>query len=170
MTVPGSHRPMGSPRTDSEKCSICCASGGWCSRKKVFTLCQRALGREPRDFADYARDAAMQSINVAALRWPFMAAFFGTAASCALLAVGWLFWRQEHLDSFLFIGGVIYLVGSLLVTALFNVPRNEKLADVRSDSAEAAELWSRYVAEWTAWNHLRAVASLLAAALLTIAI
>ena len=114
--------------------------------------------------------AAMQSINVAALRWPFMAAFFGTAASCAFLVVGSLFWRQEHLDSFLFIGGVIYLVGTLLVTALFNVPRNEKLADVRSDSAEAAEIWSRYVAEWTTWNHLRAFASLLAAALLTIAL
>ncbi len=114
--------------------------------------------------------AAMQSINAAALRWPFMAAFFGTAASCALLVVGSLFWRQEHLDSFLFIGGVIYLVGTLLVTALFNVPRNEKLADVRSDSAEAAEIWSRYVAEWIAWNHLRAFASLLAAALLTIAL
>ena len=114
--------------------------------------------------------AAMQSINVAALRRPFMAAFFGTAASCAFLVVGSLFWRQEHLDSFLFIGSVIYLVGTLLVTALFNVPRNEKLADVRSDSAEAAKIWSRYAAEWTAWNHLRAFASLLAAALLTIAL
>ena len=114
--------------------------------------------------------AAMRSINVAALRWPFMAAFFGTAASCALLAVGSLFWRQDHFDSYLFIGGVIYLVGTVLVTVLFNVPRNEKLIDVRSDSVEGTELWSRYVAEWTAWNHVRALASLLAAALLTIAL
>ena len=113
---------------------------------------------------------AMRSINVAALRWPFMAAFFGTAASCALLAVGSLFWRQDHFDSYLFIGGVIYLVGAVLVTVLFNVPRNEKLIDVRSDSVEETELWSRYVAEWTAWNHVRALASLLAAALLTIAL
>ena len=114
--------------------------------------------------------AAMRSINVAALRWPFMAAFFGTAASCALLAVGSLFWRQDHFDSYLFTGGVIYLVGTVLVTVLFNVPRNEKLIDVRSDSVEGTELWSRYVAEWTAWNHVRALASLLAAALLTIAL
>ena len=114
--------------------------------------------------------AAMQSINVAALRWPLMAAFFGTAASCALLAVGSLFWTQDHFDSYLFIGGVVYLVGTVLVTILFNVPRNEKLIDVRSDSVEGTELWSRYVAEWTAWNHVRALASLLAAALLTIAL
>jgi len=114
--------------------------------------------------------AAMRSINVAALRWPFMAAFFGTAASCALLAVGSLFWRQDHFDSYLFISGVIYLVGTVLVTVLFNVPRNEKLIDVRSDSVEGTELWSRYMAEWTAWNHVRALASLLAAALLTIAL
>ena len=114
--------------------------------------------------------AAMQSINVAAIRWPFMAVFFGTASSCALLAVGSLFWRQEHPDSYLLIGGVIYLVGTLLVTALFNVPRNERLANVESDRIEGAELWSRYVAEWTAWNHVRVFASLLAAALLTIAL
>ena len=93
--------------------------------------------------------AAMRSINVAALKWPFMAAFFGTAASCALLAVGSLFWRQDHFDSYLFIGGGIYLVGAVLVTVLFNVPRNEKLIGVRSDSVEGTELWSRYVAEWT---------------------
>ncbi len=99
-----------------------------------------------------------------------MAAFFGTAASCALLAVGSLFWRQDHFDPYLSIGGVIYLVGTVLVTILFNVPRNEKLIDVRSDSVEGTELWSRYVAEWTAWNHVRALASLLAAALLTIAL
>ncbi len=49
-----------------------------------------------------------------------MAAFFGTVASCALLAVGSLFWRQDHFDSYLFIGGVIYLVGTVLVTVLFN--------------------------------------------------
>ena len=114
--------------------------------------------------------AAMRSINVTVLRWPFMAAFFGTAASCALLAIGSLFWRQDHFDSYLFIGSVIYLVGAVLVTALFNVPRNEKLIDVRSDSVEGTEHWSRYVAEWTAWNHVRALASLLAAALLTIAL
>jgi uncharacterized membrane protein len=114
--------------------------------------------------------AAMQSINVTALRWPLMAAFFGTAASCALLAGGSFFWRQGPLDPYLTIGGSIYLAGTLLVTVLFNVPRNEKLAGVGSDSAEAAELWSRYLAEWTAWNHLRAFASLLAAALLTIAL
>ncbi len=114
--------------------------------------------------------AAMRSINVAALRWPFMAAFFGTAASCALLAVGSLFWRQDHFDSYLFIGGVTYLAGTVLVTVLFNVPRNEKLIGVRPGSVEGAEFWSRYLAEWTAWNHVRALASLLAAALLTIAL
>jgi len=116
------------------------------------------------------RIPSMQSINVAAVRWPLMAAFFGTAASCAWLAVAALFWRRDHFDTYLFTGGVTYLLGTVLVTILFNVPRNEKLIDVRSDSDEGAELWSRYVAEWTAWNHVRALAALLAAALLTIAL
>jgi uncharacterized membrane protein len=49
------------------------------------------------------------------------------------------------------------------------VPRNNALAAVRPDSVEGARLWSEYVPVWTAWNHVRATAALVAAALLTVA-
>lgn len=56
------------------------------------------------------------------------------------------------------------MIGSFGVTAAFNVPRNERLAPLAPDSAEAADYWPRYVREWLWWNHVRTVASLAAAA------
>jgi uncharacterized membrane protein len=42
------------------------------------------------------------------------------------------------------------------------VPRNDALAAVAP--------WSRYLDEWTMWNHVRTVAALAAAAALTMAV
>jgi len=50
------------------------------------------------------------------------------------------------------------------------VPLNDALATVHPEGAHAAERWSRYVADWTAWNHVRGLAALGAAALLTVAL
>jgi uncharacterized membrane protein len=114
--------------------------------------------------------AAMQSINVAAINRWFLVAFLGTAAACVLLAVSSLLTWPGPGARFRLGGSVLYLVGTVLVTAAFNIPLNEALAAVQPDSAAGASLWARYVTEWTAWNHVRAVASLAAAALLTIAL
>lgn len=45
-----------------------------------------------------------------------------------------------------------------------NVPLNEALAALPSDSAQAADLWQRYLARWTPANTVRAALSLAAAA------
>jgi uncharacterized membrane protein len=58
----------------------------------------------------------------------------------------------------------------VLVTIACNVPRNDALAAVAADSADGAAVWSRYVPAWTAWNTVRTVAALVAAALLIIAL
>jgi uncharacterized membrane protein len=114
--------------------------------------------------------AAMQSINVAVLNRWFFAVFFGTAAACVLLAAIALVMWHEPGAAYLLAGGLLYLAGIVLVTIAFNVPLNEALAAVESDSAEGAALWTRYLATWTAWNHVRTVAALAAAASLTIAL
>ena len=44
------------------------------------------------------------------------------------------------------------------------------LAAVEPDSGDGAGPWTRYVARWTAWNHVRTAAALAAAASLTIAL
>lgn len=113
--------------------------------------------------------AAMQSINVAVLNRWFFAVFFGTAVACVLLAGSALVMWREPGAFYLLAGSLLYLVGTLLITIAFNVPLNEALAAVEPGSAEGADLWTRYVVTWTAWNHVRTVAAFIAAALLIIA-
>lgn len=114
--------------------------------------------------------AAMQSINVAVLNPWFMAAFMGTAVLCVLALIASLLRWHEAGAIYLFTGSLLYLVGCLLVTIVFNVPRNEALARVVPASPDSAGLWAGYVSSWTAWNHVRTAASLAAAAFLTIAL
>jgi uncharacterized membrane protein len=64
----------------------------------------------------------------------------------------------------------MYLLGTIGLTIAYHVPRNNALAALQPPWAEAAGRWARYVAEWTRGNHLRAAASLAAAALLTLAL
>ena len=112
--------------------------------------------------------AAMNSINVFAVTPLFMTALFGTAVGCLAVAVSVLFRWQEPGAVYLLIGAGLYLVGTILVTIVFNVPRNDALATVNPASADGTRLWSNYVIAWTAWNHVRTVSALVASALLTI--
>jgi uncharacterized membrane protein len=114
--------------------------------------------------------AAMQAINVAAITPAFMAALFGTAVACGILAVWALFAWDERFAPYLLVGSVLYLVGTVLLTIAYHAPRNEALARVEPHGADAESHWVRYLSGWTAWNHVRAAAALAAAATLTIAL
>lgn len=108
--------------------------------------------------------AAMQSINVTVLNPWFNTVFFGSAlTSVVLIIVSFFRWGEAGVI-YLLAGSLLYLVGSFLVTAVFNVPLNDTLAAVDPASTEGAELWTRYIADWTAWNTVRTVASLAALA------
>ena len=117
--------------------------------------------------------ATMQSINITVINPLFMTVFLGTSVACAFLLVSlllkWLKWHQPG-AVYLLIGALFYLVGTFGVTIVFNVPLNEALAKVKPESTDGASLWASYLKEWTFWNHVRTVAALVAAALLTIAL
>jgi uncharacterized membrane protein len=49
-----------------------------------------------------------------------------------------------------------------VVTIAGNVPLNKELAVVQPESTAAKELWACYLTAWTAWNHVRSLASFLA--------
>lgn len=121
----------------------------------------RALARLP----DTRGMAAMQSINVTVLNPLFFLVFFGTGVLSVLAAVAG--WRAGSESSSLMAltGAVLYLAGSIGVTAARNVPLNERLARVPADDAGAGTLWPHYVTRWTRWNHVRTVACLAAAVL-----
>ncbi len=124
-----------------------------------------ALSRIPSDQGI----AAMQSINVAVLNPLFALVFFGTALACIALAIYSFFRWGENGTIYVLAGSLFYLVG-FLVTIAFNVPLNDSLAAVDPSSAAGADLWKHYIANWTAWNHVRTVASLAALALFIIAL
>ena len=114
--------------------------------------------------------AAMQSINITVINPLFMAAFLGTAAACIFLAISSLLkWHQPGAP-YLLLGSLLYLVGTVGVTIVGNVPLNEALATVEPSSTDGAKLWASYLANWTNWNHIRATAALAAAASLTMAL
>jgi uncharacterized membrane protein len=114
--------------------------------------------------------ASMQAINVAAISFAFMLALFGTAVACVALAGFALAEWHQSFAPYLLAGSVLYLVGTIGLTIAYHVPRNDALAAVEPQSAEAATRWTRYLTEWTAWNHVRALAAFAAAAVLTIAL
>jgi uncharacterized membrane protein len=113
--------------------------------------------------------AAMQAINAAALRPAFLWVFTGTAALCAAVVVGSLL-DWDDASPYVLVGGLLYLIGSFGLTVGYHVPRNEALDRVEPSSPDAVSHWSRYVRDWTAWNHVRGAAAVAAAALLTIAL
>jgi len=114
--------------------------------------------------------AAMQSINVVVINPLFMVALFGTALACVGLAVSSFFRWSEPSAVYSLVGSLLYLVGTIAVTMVFNVPRNDALAAADPDSADGARLWVGYVTSWTAWNSVRTATALAAAALLTFAL
>jgi uncharacterized membrane protein len=112
--------------------------------------------------------AAMQAINRAALQKPFLLTFVATGLVCLLLAglsvAGWADVRARYR----FAGCLLFLVGTFTVTRAANVPRNQALDALDPSLPQAATYWLTYLSEWTAWNHARTVAALIALVLLVL--
>lgn len=130
------------------------------------TFVMTALGRLP----PAQGVAAMQSINLVVINRWFLTVFFGTALMCVTVMAATL--AQWHTASgvLLLAGGLLYVVGTILVTMSFNVPRNNALAAVAPQDPQAGALWARYLSSWTAWNHVRTIAAFAAAVLFSIAL
>jgi uncharacterized membrane protein len=114
--------------------------------------------------------ATMQTINVVVFNPWFGGAFSLAPIACALAMLTALARRPAPDASWVVAGGALFLIGTLGVTALCNVPRNDALEAMPADGQGASEVWSRYLREWTLWNHVRSGAALGAATLLTVAL
>lgn len=111
---------------------------------------------------------AMQRINVRVLNPWFLGAFVGTTLMCLAVvaqSIGGTIGTQRVL--FLSASG-LYVVGCFLVTGLRNVPLNHQLAAVDAEAAGAEDIWRRYLARWTLWNHVRTLACVVACLLFTL--
>jgi uncharacterized membrane protein len=130
------------------------------------TFVMKALGR----LSPAEGIAAMQSINIAVINPLFLGVFLGTGVACIFVIISsFLRW---HIPGAIYaiVGSLLYLVGTLVVTFVFNIPRNNALASVTPTAPASANLWADYLVSWTAWNHVRTAAALVAAAALIIAL
>ena len=108
---------------------------------------------------------SMQSINITVINPWFLSVFIGTAAVCFLLALSTI-WRWDQPGVvYLLAGCLFYLIGTFLVTVIFNVPLNNALESMVSSNSEASDYWTNiYLIKWTFWNHVRTVAAILGTA------
>lgn len=114
---------------------------------------------------------AMNSINTTILQSLFMPVFYGTTlTSIALAAVAIVRWDGSRPMAAVLTAAILYVAGMFLCTIVFNVPLNNALAAVDAASTDGAAVWTRYLEDWTFWNHVRTVAALGAAALFTFAL
>ena len=133
----------------------------------AFSICvMKALGAIPPTHGN----SAMQSINVAVINPWFLMPFFGMAVLSVLLSIAAVLRWHEPGAVYVVTGGLLYFLGTFLVTILFNVPRNNALAAVAAISTEGAALWADYLIFWTKWNHVRTITALAGATSFTIAL
>ena len=106
----------------------------------------------------------MQGINREVFKTVFM-----TLAGALLLAspllMGYAYVNLPGAPATLIIaGGALYISG-VLVTLLFNVPMNNRLAGLDCSGADGAAYWAAtYFPRWTFWNWVRVMASAASAA------
>jgi uncharacterized membrane protein len=117
------------------------------------TFVMQALGKRPAPVGI----AAMQSINETILNPVFFSVFFGTALLSLALAILALTGWSDAGAAWRLAGALLYLIASIGITMLFNVPLNNRLAKVAPDSAGGATVWAHYLKVWTAWNHVRTI-------------
>ena len=113
--------------------------------------------------------AAMQAINLEAPTPAFMSIFFGTAvASIALAALAIV--NFDPPASSMAIAGAAAYVSTVVITGIYNVPLNDRLAGVAAESPEGVATWQAYQRRWSRGNHVRSLASAASAILLTLSL
>ena len=120
--------------------------------------------------APSAGAAAMQEINREAPKAPLMSLFFGTALLSAALLVDGLGNLDEVAARYQVAAGVLFLVGVIMLTGMYHVPRNDKLDRLDPESNHGQRYWEIYRHQWTRMNHVRTIAPAVAAALLAVSL
>ncbi|GBL05278.1 DUF1772 domain-containing protein [Glaciecola sp. KUL10] len=60
--------------------------------------------------------------------------------------------------------GIIFFIGTVAVTVVFNVPLNDKLKGAQKSEIKA--VWKEYLSKWVVWNHVRTVSGVTSGLLL----
>lgn len=120
--------------------------------------------------APAAGAAAMQEINREAPKAPLMSLFFGTAIASVALVVSEVGNLDQVAARYQVAGGALFLVGVILLTGLYHVPRNNRLDRLDPASRHGERYWEIYLHQWVRMNHVRTVAPLAATVLLALSL
>ncbi|WP_200807359.1 DUF1772 domain-containing protein [Demequina sp. NBRC 110053] len=118
-----------------------------------------------REQPDAAAAATMQAINRHALRAPLGILILLTITvplAAAVMAIA----GDEPRGAWAIAGAAVVLVAGIGVTAVGNIPLNERLARATDPAAS----WRAFVTPWLRWNHVRAAAGAVGACLFTLAL
>ena len=111
----------------------------------------------------------MNEINDVILNTAFMPLFFISTFWFALL-IPWSFVDWQEGQSLLEVSAaLVYIIGMFGVTAFGNVPLNNKLKLSEKDTFSLQQSWDEYLIKWTRLNHVRALSSIAACAILVLA-
>ena len=149
--------------------TILCAAGASSAAGAFFTFSTFTMGGLKR-LAPQHGAAAMQAINRQAPTPPFMLLLFGTGAACLVLLIHAGLHLQDPGSTLQLIACVLYIVGVVLLTVGYHVPRNNILDGLDASSAEGMAYWKTYLEEWVRMNHVRTIAPLVSAVLLAVSL
>lgn len=113
---------------------------------------------------------AMQAVTGTARGPLFALVFFGTAVLCVFLLGSTLLRWGAPGSCYLLTGATVFLAGTFSVTMMRNVPLTTQLTAASPDTEQGQALWRRFQTPWTFWNHIRAIAALIACACFILAL
>lgn len=86
--------------------------------------------------------------------------FFGYFFISGVGSLGLFFLSSDWLAD----AGIIFFIGTVAVTVVFNVPLNNKLKDASEQQKDI--IWKEYLSEWVIWNHVRTLSGAVSGVLL----
>ena len=103
---------------------------------------------------------SMQGINRTVFRSVFLTTFFLLVP--ATLAMTYVAFTQFEgaAQRLIIFGAIAYVTLVFGVTIVGNVPMNERLAKLTANSEERLKYWKTYGLNWTRWNHIRTIGSI----------
>jgi uncharacterized membrane protein len=100
----------------------------------------------------------MNGINAVILN-PLFLFLFAVSGAAGV----YFFWFHTGFQA---LSGLVFFIGTTVVTMLFNVPLNNKLKDAGSE--HIASIWAEYLTRWVKWNHVRTICGVISGFLLSL--
>ena len=100
---------------------------------------------------------AMKYINIVILNPIFFLVFMGPLITMPILT--YMSWNDSSMFILIPISTILYLLGVLLITAIKNVPLNNKLEKLNSTEFKGVFIW--YRKPWDFWHNIRTFFSMI---------